>query len=265
MEDLKPYAVVDVYRITIKRQDQTITTGTVILTFATPKVPEKVKAAYLSLEVRPYVPNPLRCYHCQKYGHGKNACKSQMACFRCSETGHDGTTCKKDLKCINCKGAHMASSKDCPIWNKEKQVQTIKHTKGCSFYEARKIVEQSTPPPRAVTYSQAVKPSMVSIGCQTVEPYPVIPEPEPEHSQSSSQTKKHEKAKGKKHQQTKDTESMNRALVQLNRTKHTNKHEDMETKAGNSSDEDMSITGTSPKKGSGKGGKRPPNSPVKPP
>ncbi len=78
--------VTDVKRISIKKDGNTIETNTIILTFATPVPPTYIIAGYIKIEVMPYVPNPLRCFNCQKYGHGKNACKGHLVCFRGSET-----------------------------------------------------------------------------------------------------------------------------------------------------------------------------------
>ncbi len=60
----------------------------------------------------------------------------------------------------------MASSKDCNIWKQEKTVQEVKHKKGCSFFEARKIVEQTSNVPGTATYADAAKKSVRSIGIQ---------------------------------------------------------------------------------------------------
>ncbi len=60
----------------------------------------------------------------------------------------------------------MASSKDCNIWKQEKTVQEVKQKKGCSFFEARKIVEQTSNVPGTATYADAAKKSVRSIGIQ---------------------------------------------------------------------------------------------------
>ncbi|GFX07142.1 hypothetical protein TNCV_4268941 [Trichonephila clavipes] len=38
-----------------------------ILTFNNPNLPATVKAGYLNCKIRPYVPNPLRCFKCQRF------------------------------------------------------------------------------------------------------------------------------------------------------------------------------------------------------
>ena len=40
-------------------------TASVILTFSAAKLPERVHVGYESVTVRPYIPNPLRCFKCQ--------------------------------------------------------------------------------------------------------------------------------------------------------------------------------------------------------
>ena len=86
-----------------------------------------------------YIPNPLRCFNCQKYGHGKSSCKGRAVCAKCGECNHNSDSCTNELKCINCSGSHAAFSKDCSKWLLEKKVQQIKAEQGISFIEARRI------------------------------------------------------------------------------------------------------------------------------
>ncbi|GFN93763.1 Zinc-dependent peptidases, insulinase domain-containing protein [Plakobranchus ocellatus] len=37
--------------------------------------PSRIRADYLTLDVRPYIPLPMRRYKCERYGHGKDRCK----------------------------------------------------------------------------------------------------------------------------------------------------------------------------------------------
>ena len=62
----------------------------------------------------------------------------------------------------------MASSKECPMWAREKEVQKIKTERGCSFPEARKMLETTSPSSGSrPSYASVVKPKMVSTCCQT--------------------------------------------------------------------------------------------------
>ncbi|XP_064462168.1 uncharacterized protein LOC135372489 [Ornithodoros turicata] len=69
-EDLQQHGVVAVKRIVMRRDGKQIPTKHVILTFKLHKLPETIKASYLSCNVGAYIPNPSRCYKCQRFGHG---------------------------------------------------------------------------------------------------------------------------------------------------------------------------------------------------
>ncbi|GFO13704.1 RNA-directed DNA polymerase from mobile element jockey [Plakobranchus ocellatus] len=58
--------------IKVYRDEDKIQTDTVVLTSDSPKPPSRIRAGYLTLFVRPYVPLPMHCYKCQSYGHGKD-------------------------------------------------------------------------------------------------------------------------------------------------------------------------------------------------
>ncbi|GFO48672.1 nucleic-acid-binding protein from mobile element jockey [Plakobranchus ocellatus] len=57
--------------IKVRRGEDKILTDTVVLTFDSPKPPSRIRAGYLTLDVRLYAPLPMRCYKCQRYGHSK--------------------------------------------------------------------------------------------------------------------------------------------------------------------------------------------------
>ena len=142
-EQMKSKGVTDVKRITIKRDGKTITTNTYIFTFNTPTLPKKVRIGHLIKNVEVYVPNPLRCFHCQKFGHHEDGCKAQVAvCGRCAEAGHKFTDCTNDTsECANCHQDHQSNSRICSFWKKEKEILKIKYTENVSFFEARSLFE----------------------------------------------------------------------------------------------------------------------------
>ena len=89
-------------------------------------LPKLNTAGYLNIPVEPFVPNPLRCFKCQKYGHGQNTCHGKLTCTRCSKFDHDSKTCKIYLSCTNCKGHHFVYLQECPRWQMEKRVQQVR-------------------------------------------------------------------------------------------------------------------------------------------
>ena len=94
--------ITDVHSIVVKRKNVKIKTNTLILTFNTPHILDSLKNCYLNIPVTQYVPNPIRCYKCQRFDHVTGKCKHSETCARCSETGHKDHTCTKEYKCINC-------------------------------------------------------------------------------------------------------------------------------------------------------------------
>ncbi|GBN80576.1 hypothetical protein AVEN_108225-1 [Araneus ventricosus] len=118
------------------------------------KLPEHIKAGYLRLAVKVYIPNPLRCFQCQRFGHSKSSCRGTLTCARCVEVGHDSTTCTAKEKCINCKGDHTSFSRNCFAWKQDKEIISTKIKNQISYVEARKIVK-SKPPAAGNSYASA--------------------------------------------------------------------------------------------------------------
>lgn len=127
--------------IIIRKEDRIIKTGTYIMTFNKPQPPEKIHLGYLSVTVNVFIPNPLRCISCQKFGHGSAWQYVKAVCCNCGEEGH-GPGCTRPAKCSNCTADHSASSKVCAAWSKEKEIQRVKCMEKVSYIEARKKVEE---------------------------------------------------------------------------------------------------------------------------
>ena len=138
--ELANQGVVDCFNIKVKGQDWVRwKTNTYILTFSMSALPKHIKIGFIHTKVEMYIPNPLWCFRCQKYGHSKNVCHNTAVCARCGEQ-HPTEGCTNHEKCSNCSGAHPAYHKDCPKWILEKEVQQVKAKNGVSFVEARRIV-----------------------------------------------------------------------------------------------------------------------------
>ena len=75
--------VTDVRRITVRRDGNTKITNTYVFTFNSPNLPSVVKVGFMQVKVDVYITNPLRCYHCQVFGHQENKCGRHAVCCNC--------------------------------------------------------------------------------------------------------------------------------------------------------------------------------------
>ncbi|XP_055951574.1 uncharacterized protein LOC129987639 [Argiope bruennichi] len=157
-KELKSQGVTDVRRITIRRDGNIIETKHHILTFKSPKLPEFIYVGYIRRPVRPYIPNPLRCFNSQRFGHLKANCRGTLTCARCAGKEHDSQQCTAQEKCVNCGGNHTFFSRSCERWILEKKITTIKIKENISYPEARRKISIQTPT-SGVSYAFAVQKS----------------------------------------------------------------------------------------------------------
>jgi len=115
LRELKPQGVSAITIITVK--DNSGGSNTFIITLKTPSIPKYLHIGYLRLPVSTYIPNLLRCFNCQEFGHGKKACRGRETCAKCGQVGH----ISDQPKCLNCNGNHSAFDKNCHKWLFEKK------------------------------------------------------------------------------------------------------------------------------------------------
>jgi len=77
IQELSPQCVTDSHNITVLESGIKRQINTFILPFNSPTPPKYrpiMIGCYERVKVEMYIPNPLRCYNCQLFGHGKNNC-----------------------------------------------------------------------------------------------------------------------------------------------------------------------------------------------
>src|SRR3989441_6888699 len=170
VQELSCVGVIDAKNIFQTRNQNKIKTASIILTFARSILPKSINAGYTKIRVQPYIPNPLRCFTCQGFGHHQSTCKRNKICARCGQPDHGTDTCMATPHCSNCNGDHPAYATSCPKWEKEKEICRIKVLQNITFPEARKMVYPvANESNNRITYSAMARPgtNTTSVGTQT--------------------------------------------------------------------------------------------------
>ena len=142
-EEFKDQRVIDVIQVKRTIDGKLTPLPTYILTFDLWRLPRELKAAWLRLEIRPYVPSPRRCFYCQRFGHVSDSCRRKLKdekeiCSNCGKEEHG--VCDRPSYCVNCSGSHPATSKSCDRYLLEREIQTIRAKERVTFQEAKKRV-----------------------------------------------------------------------------------------------------------------------------
>ena len=140
--------------------------NTVCITFHNEIIPTHVHIGLERYPVALHIPNPLKCFKCQEFGHHNSNCKNAPICAKCCSTEHEDKNCQvaeTNYKCKNCQGNHASWSRSCQIFIKEKKVCEYKAIHKVSYYEARQAVIGS----KAAPYAQAVTAVKIETGTQT--------------------------------------------------------------------------------------------------
>lgn len=116
----------------------------VLLFFDERVLPTRIRIGYMSHQVRPYIPPPLRCFKCQKFGHVAAICRGKKRCGKCGGEDHEYGQCQENasVKCCNCGGAHSAAYKGCQAHKRAAEVQRVKIEEKVTYAEAIKKVDE---------------------------------------------------------------------------------------------------------------------------
>lgn len=138
LDGLKEQSVIDIVRLKRREGADLKDTGVFILTFKLHAIPMTIHAGFLNLSVKLYIPNPRRCFKCQRFGHGKNHCRNDEICGKCANPSHNKDSCTEPKpKCRNCEEEHPSWSRECATYQQEKEIQKIQTVNRVTNYEAR--------------------------------------------------------------------------------------------------------------------------------
>ena len=93
-EGSKEQGIAYIKRFKINKQGELVDTNTFLITFGLPTLPQCIKLAYLCIPAEMHIPNPMRSFVCQRFGHHKFNCRRKLTCARCGTEGHDDTSCE---------------------------------------------------------------------------------------------------------------------------------------------------------------------------
>ena len=116
VDGLRSQGVTDCFHVTVKSDNNNTDcrkTNIFILTFNTDTAPAHINVGYLRVKVDRYIPNPLGCFKCQKFGHSSRLCRNEAVCHRCGGK-HTEENCNNAAKCINLLGASWRLLKGIP-------------------------------------------------------------------------------------------------------------------------------------------------------
>jgi hypothetical protein len=115
------------------------------LCFKGSQLPRYIYVHDLRIAVEPYIFPVTQCSNCWKYGHyGKQCPVNKPTCPKC---GKKYANCDiTNYKCVNCSLPHMALSKTCPVFLKEKRLRELMAEFNCSYKRALTLYVPPTPP-----------------------------------------------------------------------------------------------------------------------
>lgn len=150
LQDMTLNEILDLLKPSGAIEIQKLLTGTskahvplYIIKFLGTTCPEQIKIGYSRYNVDKYIPNPLCCSKCWRWGHGSKFCRNRKICRNCGRENHLHENCTLQPHCINCRGGHSATSPLCPVLQREKNICKIHVEKQITLKEARQQVINS--------------------------------------------------------------------------------------------------------------------------
>lgn len=193
LDNLRNIGVIAVKRINSKKDGNLIPTPSIILTFRKSSLPDRIIAGYLSLRVRPYIPNPMRCFNCQRFGHISQNCQQPSVCPSCGKQSHPESECLPPPFCPNCEGSHSPRYKGCPTFKEEYQIQKVRVTEKLPYFVAKSKVKASINLAPSSFASIATKnkktvstATQCDISTDITKPFNINSSPSTPHSSSTS-------------------------------------------------------------------------------
>lgn len=140
------------------------------LTFRSQNIPNEVKLLYVVKKVELFVPKPVLCNKCLRYGHIAKSCRSRdTVCTNCSTITHAFGDPSCNGSCDHCKRSctptcrhcttntnHRTNSNTCPVMKAQIKIKEHMTKNKCTYHET-KIYFESVSEHGAGTYAGVTK------------------------------------------------------------------------------------------------------------
>ena len=148
-------------------------------------LPKDIKIKGQRRELRPYVPKPLQCKSCSKYGHSHKKCRNEEICAFCGSSNHSTKWNCEEPKCANCGQNHHARSKECVFYIYNTELKLLISRTNITVKEAKlELKLRGMNDPEKVSMYKTVVKGKIS---------PKVGEIYTSHSLGSPATSKHQK------------------------------------------------------------------------
>ena len=147
---VSPYKIIKAERMNRLVRDRTnndppelTPTGTIKVTFQSQSLPTHIIIHSVRSEVTPFIPKPIFCQNCLRYGHRSLGCRSKQRCPSCgNQHGYLECEKKETPECIYCKTAHSTTDfTKCQEYKTQHKIKEVMTLNNFSFIEALKIVK----------------------------------------------------------------------------------------------------------------------------
>lgn len=171
LTELGPQGVIAMKRLKRKnKQGEMEDSDSYLFTFKGTSAPDFIRIGfYERVRVRPFIPQPLRCFVCQKFGYTAKTCSFKPICKNCPELKtEDHKVCAR-IVCTNCYSVEHASwDKSCPKYKEELEIQCIKTRFKVAYNDARKqyLAER---PPMEMNFADVVKNNLARNNLEPVK------------------------------------------------------------------------------------------------
>ena len=109
------------------------------LVYNSPSIATEVFIYKMKFNVRPYLPDPMQCYRCQRLGHTSKSCTARIQrCMLCGGT-HSKDDCNTSIRfCVNCKEeGHSSNSRQCPSLATAREIDKVMAEQKIDYSTAR--------------------------------------------------------------------------------------------------------------------------------